>query len=380
MYVFSALACLTKGLIGAVLPGMIAFTWMACTKNWLKIKEILYIPGILAFLVIFLPWHIALALRHDDFLHFYFVVEHFLRYTSKIHNRYQPFWFFIPILLVGLLPWTGFSLVALKDFFQKPKNSENVFLLSWIIIIPLFFSFSSSKLIPYILPVLPPIALITGITLTESLNLENKNFKIGVWSNVLLFAIAFVAYLFAKSEIADVLQDVDAVLLTNIFAALLIVAAGVLLFGLYRKKSRTAIIFAYIFIAANMMWLINKAAVFYQETKKPTTKTFAEVINMNRRPDDLVFCYKRYYQDFPVYLNSTVGVVDFIGELEFGAKNNPFDNKLMTEDDFWKLWNTTNKRIFLLLSREHFREVFTTRKFQHRTLDFNKYFVVIMNK
>jgi 4-amino-4-deoxy-L-arabinose transferase-like glycosyltransferase len=380
MYAFSAAACLTKGLIGAILPGMVAFIWILCTKNWLKIKEILYIPGILTFLAIFLPWHVAMALRHGDFLHFYFVTEHFLRYTSKIHNRYQPVWFFIPILFVGLLPWTGFSLVALKNSFQKIKNSENVFLLSWIIGVLLFFSFSNSKLIPYILPILPPLALITGITLEESLDSESKNFKIGVFSSVILFAIAFVAYLFARSEIADILKNADAVLAVNVFAALLVIAIAVLLFGLYREKSRTGAIFAYIFIAANMMWLINKAAVFYQEIKKPSTKTLAESIRMNRNPDDLVFCYKRYYQDFPVYLNSTVGVVDFVGELEFGARDNRDVNKLMTENDFWKLWETTNKRVFLLLSSEHFCEVFATRKLQHRILDFNKYFVVIMNK
>jgi 4-amino-4-deoxy-L-arabinose transferase-like glycosyltransferase len=382
MYVFAALACLAKGLIGAVLPGLVAFVWILYTKKWSKIREILYIPGILVFLAVFLPWHVAMALRHGDFLHFYFIVEHFLRYTSTIHNRYQPMWFFLPILLAGLLPWTGFSLVALKNSFQRRiEQPENVFFLSWIIIIFGFFSFSNSKLIPYILPILPPMALVTGITLVESLNDEqNKNFKISVLISVILFATAGTAYFFARSQINDVLQDPNAILLVNIFAILVITAAAILILGLYWKKRRIETVFAYVLVAANMMWLINKGAVLYQEIKKPTTKPFAEIINMNRKADDLVFCYKRYYQDFPVYLNSTVGVVDFVGELEFGAKADPNNDKLITESDFWKLWSTTNKRIFLLLSREHYRDVFTTRKFQHRMLDFNKYFVVIINK
>ncbi|MDR1334498.1 MAG: glycosyltransferase family 39 protein [Holosporaceae bacterium] len=381
MYVFAALACLTKGLIGAILPGLVAFVWIFFTRKWYKIKEILYVPGILLFLVIFLPWHIIMALRHKDFLHFYFIVEHFLRYTSTIHNRYQPVWFFIPILLLGLLPWTGFSLVALKNFFQKIKQTENVFFMGWIVTVLGFFSFSSSKLVPYILPVLPPIALITGITLVESLeNEQNGNFKSGAWISVVLFAIAGVGYFFAKSEISDVLQDSEAVLLVSIFGISIIVAVGILIVGLCCKKWRINTVFAYAFVAANMMWLINKAAVLYQEIKKPTTKPFAEIINMNRRADDLVFCYKRYYQDFPVYLNSTVGIVDFVGELGFGANADPNNDKLIRESDFWKLWATTNKRIFLLLSREHYREIFATRKFQHRMLDFNKYFVVLMNK
>jgi hypothetical protein len=222
--------------------------------------------------------------------------------------------------------------------------------------------------------------LITGITLTESINSGNEDFKIGVWCNVLLFLAALSAYFFAKSEIADVLQNPDAVLLLNIFAGFTVAAAVVLVSCLFFKFSKITAMLIYIIIGANMMWVINNAAVFYQEVKKPSTKKLAETINLNRRNGDLVFCYKRYYQDFPVYLNSTVGVVDFLGELEFGAEADPQNDKLITEEDFWKLWNTTKKRIFLLLSQEHYREVFAARRPVHRILDFDKYFTVIVNR
>jgi hypothetical protein len=216
--------------------------------------------------------------------------------------------------------------------------------------------------------------------LAESCDSDGKNFKTGVWSSVILFLVAYGAYVLAKSEIADVLQDSHAVLLTNIFAVLLIAAAAILACSLYFNFSKVSVLLAYTFISANMMWLINKAAVFYQETKKPTTKHMAELINMNRKEGDLVFCYKRYYQDFPVYLNSTVGVVDFVGELEFGAGADKNNDKLMTEDDFWKLWNSTNERVFLLLSPEHYREAFSRINLIHRVLDFDKYFIVITNR
>jgi 4-amino-4-deoxy-L-arabinose transferase-like glycosyltransferase len=243
-----------------------------------------------------------------------------------------------------------------------------------------FFSFSNSKLIPYILPLTPPIALITGIMLTETFNADDRNFKIGVWCNALLLLIAYVAYAMAKEEISDILSNPNAVLLLNIFALLLVAAAVIPIYSSYRNFSKVKVMAAYIFISANMMWLINKASVFYQKVRKPTTKELAELINMNKKSEDLVFCYKRYYQDFPVYLNSTVGVVDFVGELEFGAKADKNNNKLIAEDDFWKLWSATGKRIFLLLSREHYREVFATKDLMHTVLDFDKYFVVIMNK
>lgn len=381
-YALAALACLTKGLIGIVLPGIIIFLWIVFTKNWSRIKDMLYIPGIFVFFAIFLPWHIMMALQDADFLHFYFVVEHLQRYASNGHNRYQPPWFFIPILLAGFLPWTGFSLVAIKNSCKKAlaKDSENIFFICWIFGTLGFFSFSNSKLIPYILPLTPPIALITGIMLAETFDTDDRNFKIGAWCNAFLFLIAYIAYTAAKEEISDILQNPDAALLTNIFALLLIVAALIPIYSSYCNFSKVRVTVACVFIGANMMWLINKASVFYQEMKKPTTKELAKLISMNKKSGDLVFCYKRYYQDFPVYLNSTVGVVDFVGELEFGAKADRNNDKLIAEDDFWKLWSTTNKRIFLLLSQEHYREAFATKNLTHTILDFDKYFIVIMNK
>jgi hypothetical protein len=75
-----------------------------------------------------------------------------------------------------------------------------------------------------------------------------------------------------------------------------------------------------------------------------------------------------------------VGIVDFIGELEYGASLDKNNDKLITEEAFWKLWNAADKRIFLLLSREHYLEVFKTRNPVHKILDSNKYFVTIINK
>ena len=119
MYVLAAFACLTKGLIGIVLPGFVAVLWIAFTNNWKRIPEMISVPGIILFFVIAAPWHILMAMRHDDFLYKYFIVEHFQRYTTTIHERYQPVWFFIPIVIAGLFPWTGFSFVAIKNAIKK---------------------------------------------------------------------------------------------------------------------------------------------------------------------------------------------------------------------------------------------------------------------
>ena len=376
MYVFSALACLTKGLIGAVLPAMVAGLWIAITRRWRLILEILYIPGILIFLAIFLPWHILVASRNDDFLYFYFVVEHFLRYTTQIHNRYQPAWFFLPIIIAGLIPWTGFALVSLKNLFVE-KKSENIFLLCWIIGIFVFFSFSSSKLIPYILPIIPPIALMTGVAFTKQ---NERDFNIGIGINFFVLSAVVAAYYLEQHRILDILESADAQTLVYIVLGIIIMIALVQVCATVRVLSRGIVVTLCIFLSGNMLWTINKLAIYYQDAKKPSTCDVAKAIRMNKTKDDLVFCYNQYYQDFPVYLNDTVGVVNFVGELEFGANSEPHRSKLMTADEFWKLWNTTNKRIFLLLSRSSYREVFVNRSNIHNILKFDKNFIAITNK
>ncbi len=382
MYAFSALACLTKGLIGVILPGLVVFLWITFTGSWKRIKEMLNPWGIAVFFAIFLPWHIAVSIKNPDFPYFYFVGEHLLRYTTKMHDRYQPAWFFIPILVAGILPWTGFAIVAMKNMFKKfaKFESENVFLTCWIFGILAFFSFSNSKLIPYILPIVPPIAFITGKNIVDSIEQKTPDFKIGAIINIVLLAGACGAYFASKSQILDVLQNVDVALLVNAFLILLAILCVLLILAVYRKNDRFIFMFWVLFAAVNLMWIINKAAPYYQNEKKPTTKRLAKAIQINRSKNDLVYCYRRYYQDFPVYLNGTVGIVDFVGELEFGAKADKNNDKIISEKDFWQLWTGTNKRIFLLLSRQHYREVFTEKRISHKILDFDKHFIVIINK
>lgn len=382
MYVLSALACLTKGLIGAVLPGMVVFLWMLITNSWNKLKEILYIPGILSFLIVFLPWHILAAVRNHDFLYYYFYVEHFLRYTTKFHNRYQPEWFFLPIIVVGMIPWTGFALMSLKSVIKKSfeKHSESVFLVCWIIGIFVFFSFSSSKLIPYILPIVPPLALITAVFIENNSLKNNRDFKIGAIINIVLIIIAWIAYGFAKHLIKDVLQDENVKILMNVAWIMLGAISVVFSFAVAQKISKKVAVVICIFLSGNMLWTINKLAPYYQAEKKPTTLKIAEFVRMNKTKDDLVFCYNQYYQEFPVYLNDTINLVNFVGELEFGSKSEPQNVKLYSEEEFWKIWDTTKKRIFLVVSRSEYRGIFAKRTRVHKVLVFDKNFVAISNR
>jgi 4-amino-4-deoxy-L-arabinose transferase-like glycosyltransferase len=118
-YVGMAFATLSKGLIGIVLPGGVVFWYILLTRRWKLILRTLYGPGIMLFFLLTVPWFWAICRVNNDFFYFFFVQEHFLRYTTLIHDRYEPFWFFVPILAAGLIPWTG----LLPDMFRtiRPK-------------------------------------------------------------------------------------------------------------------------------------------------------------------------------------------------------------------------------------------------------------------
>src|SRR4029077_1515532 len=112
----AALATLTKGLIGFVIPGAVIFFFLLFTRRWRLLLRVPWIGGTGLFLLIALPWHVLAAQRNPDFLQFYFVHEHFQRYATTEAKRQAPFWFFAAILAVGLIPWSGVLPAAARLF------------------------------------------------------------------------------------------------------------------------------------------------------------------------------------------------------------------------------------------------------------------------
>jgi 4-amino-4-deoxy-L-arabinose transferase-like glycosyltransferase len=160
-----ALATLSKGLIGIVLPGAVIFLWVLGLNRWRRLWPFYPVVGSLLLLGIAAPWHYFAAKANADFLKFYFIHEHWERFTTRVHGRYEPWWFFLPILLVGLLPWVFFASQALRQSLvggwkQRKEHAEGWYLVIWVVFLVAFFSKSQSKLVPYILPVFPACALL----------------------------------------------------------------------------------------------------------------------------------------------------------------------------------------------------------------------------
>jgi 4-amino-4-deoxy-L-arabinose transferase-like glycosyltransferase len=109
-----ALATLSKGLIGLVLPAATVVAYMLWQRDWGLLARLRLLRGIAILLAITAPWFIAVSIANPEFPHYFFIHEHFERFLTKTHGRYQPAWYFIPILLVGMIPWLGSLLQSFR--------------------------------------------------------------------------------------------------------------------------------------------------------------------------------------------------------------------------------------------------------------------------
>ncbi|PKN76834.1 MAG: hypothetical protein CVU52_03105 [Deltaproteobacteria bacterium HGW-Deltaproteobacteria-10] len=179
-YFVCALAFLTKGIIGVVFPFGILIIWLIWTGQWRKILRFISPVGILIFLMTVCPWLILAQKENSDFLWFFFVREHFLRFTTKMHGKTEPFYFYLPILIGGVLPWAVYLIAAWKNKYISESlftRDENKLLLVWLLLIFIFYTISSSKLPTYIAPMFLPIALFAGCIFQkyeESITLEGQ--------------------------------------------------------------------------------------------------------------------------------------------------------------------------------------------------------------
>jgi 4-amino-4-deoxy-L-arabinose transferase-like glycosyltransferase len=178
-YALLAAGMLAKGPVAPGLAVLIVGAFAAVRRDGKIFLRSIWWPGMLLFCVIVLPWYIAVQSRVPQFFRIFFVEHNLERFGTNLYQHSQPFWYYIPVFLLGLLPWTIFSVSAIVDdvraFLREPAEGEEheadglpVFLLLWTAIPILFFSISRSKLPGYILPAMPAAMLLTANYLRRS--------------------------------------------------------------------------------------------------------------------------------------------------------------------------------------------------------------------
>lgn len=334
-FISAALSVLSKGLIGIVIPGAIIVLWALFTKQYRQILLAFKPWGILLFLAVAAPWHILVAMHNPEFLWFYFVHEHFLRYLTSVHSRTQPVWFFVPLIIFGWFPWVAHFLISFRDHITQlwqgkaEKASELTFLFAWSGFIFIFFSISNSKLIPYITPALPPLAIIVGKTLADIWYDRRQDRAIIILSSVTsgIFLIAFCIAAYSRGLLFQ--PDFKG----NFISVVIILSLLVLVIPILRRlvSSRVAIIgnmvLSFLFIVAIQLG--------WEKADPRSVKELVTEIAALKHPSDKAAVIGYYYQDIAPYLNQKICVIDYqSGELMFGMEHEDTSSWMISFNDF----------------------------------------------
>jgi len=173
-FLFLGLGVLAKGPVAVLLALLVVAIFAAAIHDLEMLKETFWIPGIAILLAVTLPWYVAVQLSNPEFFRVFILQHNLARFGTNLYHHPEPFWYYLPVVLLALIPWTVFVVVAVSKSigaWRKEKNEKkelrsgeelNLFLIIWLIVPILFFSISQSKLPGYIVPALPAGSLLVA--------------------------------------------------------------------------------------------------------------------------------------------------------------------------------------------------------------------------
>lgn len=319
-----ALAVLSKGLIGLVLPAATVVAYALWQRDWGFILRIRPFRGLAILLAITAPWFIAVSLANPEFARFFFIHEHFERFLTKAHGRYQPMWYFIPILLIGMLPWLGTLLQGLAAGMRSDAGlrfQPRRFLFLWAVLVFAFFSVSSSKLASYILPIFPALAALIGLHLAGHVaarRIEWHALPAILTGGACLFLVPYVTR-FANETVPATLYQSYQPWLYGGSAALLL--GGIAGFWLGRQGRSVAAVFALAFggFAFGQGFLLGHDSL----GSVNSAHDVAAAIRGQVAPEAPFFSVNTYDQSLQFYLKRTTTMVAYRDELGFGISQEP---------------------------------------------------------
>ncbi len=311
----AALAVLSKGLIGILLPGGALLLYILLQRDWGRLRQLHLLSGVALFLAISAPWFILVSLANAEFFRFFFIHEHFERFLTKTHGRYQPAWYFIPILLGSMVPWTLTMIPALARSWraEATRFQPARFLLIWCAFTFAFFSASGSKLPPYILPMIPALALLMGRYLSTA------GGRALIWQVLPIGALGIAIMLWAPYGAQQGSDELPAELL-RLYMPWLIATGGALLSGavlfvwLESRGLRPAAVTA----LAGCSLAATLIALCGHNTLSPTYSTYQMVqkISTQLRPDTPFYTVNTFDHTLPFYLGRPVTMVIYKDELD----------------------------------------------------------------
>jgi 4-amino-4-deoxy-L-arabinose transferase-like glycosyltransferase len=341
-----ALALLTKGLIGVLIPAATLGAYVSWQRDWQLLGRLNLRWGVPLFAAIAAPWFVLAARANGQFLEFFFVREHFLRFLTPIEHRTEPWWFFAPVLIVGIMPWLPQAVRALAatptDRVRRGEFDTLRLLWVWCVFVLVFFSLSDSKLIPYVLPAVPPLALLcagrragggageSGRGPGDSPGESETRGGLLAGSLLTLASCAglmgYVCGLWGSADARELLPLIRPVL----YWTCTLLALGALTCVLCAQKGRPLAALAGLcgswFLASGTILVaaIPAQSQFSAKDLALALRSQAAADTSGRLPTEVpIFAVQAYEQSLPFYLRRTVVLVDYRDEFDLGLTQSP---------------------------------------------------------
>lgn len=339
LLVWAAMAggVLSKGLIGAVIPGAALFFYSLIYRDWKPWTRMQWVLGPLVFFALAAPWFVLVCQRNPEFFQFFFIHEHFERFATTEHRRVGAWYYFFPILIGGLLPWASLLPQITRHALRKADGAifqSNRLLLVWCGFIFVFFSASGSKLPGYILPMFPALGLLIARWLAAA---KADALKRHAWIVVLLWlaVIGYAPFFYQSGSEKTPTEFNQAFTWWAIGAAVVMI-----LFALFsaraarlQQQARSA---AWMGVGGLTMAVVLMMG--YQVfSPMVSAKNAATLMQPYLTPETEVFSVRYYEQTLPFYLKRTVTLVNYVDEFDLGEKAEPM-KWIATMEAFPERW------------------------------------------
>jgi 4-amino-4-deoxy-L-arabinose transferase-like glycosyltransferase len=313
-WVCAGLAALTKGPIGLILPLAAVLVYLVATRQFKLLIQAKPLTGLLVFLAVTLPWYVLVCHRNPDFFDFFFINQNLMRYTTNIHQRYQPFWYFIPVIVGGFLPWTFLLPAAIKRMQLSRRTIPNPiwYIIIWFAVTFFFFTPSQSKLATYILPCFAPLALLIGYAFRDT----DQEADISIYPIAALWALIGMALiifpLIAPWGIIPHVRHPEYLTPLLKYGSYMgaIIMAGVLVGIITARKIGAVPGYAILGLALMVVGLTFAGSWDQIKSTKAILKDLP--------PDAQLYAYSKYFQSSTFYARRPVRLVGNMGELTFG--------------------------------------------------------------
>lgn len=353
-YLMIALAFMTKGISAFVIAISIMVVYLAITKQWYRWQRLYPFTGIILILLVTAPWFMAVSIKQPEVLKSFFMTDFFGRISPDI----KKLWYYIPVLIIAFAPWIVVLFNALKKTWLiknslKPHTKKVfIYLVVWFGIGFTIFSFSHDKRPPYILPVLVPIAIVTGFYFANIWN-KHISLKKTLAALILVFSFLAAALFFLPGYTTHLASSTD----LPLAAPLTILSVFIIMTVIFIKKSDARKVFLLMFSFA----MVFDTTIYLQSLKLDSIfsrKKLAGVVMSEYKPGEKIFAYRckfeRNMQSFGFYTGQRIYIVGDRGELEFGSKlDRETDKYFPSEKEFYEYFRNPH-RIYAVIRFKHY--------------------------